>query len=112
MSRRLTTPIGDRRRMTEQAMKAKRSRRVRVLAMMEGRGRSGASALDIAKTMGSCREAAGLAEGVRLVGEGLAVATRGNLFMLAKYEGKSVPPAFEVDNIGRRAFRRQSFPQP
>jgi hypothetical protein len=99
--------------------KRRRDGRTKALEMVTRRGRMGASALDIgdalAEAMGPRqrrgfrrrdREAAGLAEGLRLVRAGLAVPTRGNLFMLAKHEGKAVPPAVEADGI------RRSYPRP
>ena len=87
------------------------------LALVARHGRNGVSALDIgnAVTKGpAChrlsmrvRELMGLELATRLVRDGLVTATRGNCFILARYKGKAVPPAVEVESDGIR--RRPSY---
>lgn len=71
----------------------------RALRRLAKRGRAGATARDIADS-----EAAGVPIGATLVRLGLAVVTRGNRFVLAKYAGKAVPGATVWDD-DRRAGR-------
>ena len=53
------------------------------------------------------RELMGLELATRLVRDGLVTATRGNCFILARYKGKAVPPAVEVESDAIR--RRPSY---
>jgi hypothetical protein len=96
--------------------KRRRDDRANAIEMVTRRGRAGASALDIGNALADAmgprqrrgfrradREAAGLAEGLRLAQEGLVVVTRSNQFMLTKHKGWSVTPASQTDDLG---FRR------
>jgi hypothetical protein len=79
--------------------------RVMALALIGRRGKDGASALDIGVAMlaarsprhrhmsKAARESMGLEMAASLVRGGLVVATRNNRFMLARYQGHSVPPS-------------------
>jgi hypothetical protein len=84
------------------------------------RGRDGASAFEIGKAIAAARrprwtvghvsgdqkEALGLAEGARLVRDGLAVATRENRFMLARFEARSVAPSVRLEDQPPPGFVR------
>jgi hypothetical protein len=95
--------------LTETKMgKRRRDRRAMALAMIRRCGKGGASALDIGNAVAAARhrmsmrarEMVGLEMATRLVRDGLVTATRGNCFILARYKGKAVAPAVEVDALG------------
>ena len=83
------------------------------MEVLAGRGRNGASTLDIGEAVTARwsrrmskadRDAVGLAMATRLVRDGLAVATRGNRFMLPEYDGEAVPPAVRVEDVPAPGF--------
>jgi hypothetical protein len=95
--------------LTETKMgKRRRDGRAMALAMIRRCGKGGASALDIGNAVAAARhrmsmrarEMVGLEMATRLVRDGLVTATRGNCFILARYKGKAVAPAVEVDALG------------
>ena len=71
----------------------------RGLRRLAKRGRAGGTVRELANS-----EAAGVPIGATLVRLGLAVVTRDNRFVLAKYAGKAVPGAIAWDD-DRRAGR-------
>jgi hypothetical protein len=92
------------------------------LEIITGRGRAGATALEIgvavvlswrnrgkvwrrARGMRMAdREALGLAAALRLVEGGQVVATEHNRFMLVRFAKKSVPPAVRVEDMPAPGF--------
>jgi hypothetical protein len=84
--------------------------------MIGERGRNGASALEIGIAMASgtpacqrmgmvAKENLGLEMAARLVREGVAAATRGNLFMLAKLSDETVPPLVRCEDMPSPGFQ-------
>jgi hypothetical protein len=95
----------------------RRSGRAKAMAFMAAHGRSGATALEIgiASVAGTRRahamgragiEQMGLALGVALAREGLAVATKGNRFVLMQHAKQAVPPVVAVEDTPPPGFIR------
>jgi hypothetical protein len=85
------------------------------LAAIAEHGRDGASGLQVGQAVTAKwsrpmsmadKEAVGLAMVVRLVRDGLVVATRGNRFMLRTLEGRAVPPALRLEDMPQPGFVR------
>ena len=90
---------------------SKSSTTKKALEAIERRGRAGASALEIGKAVAKRRkwmsvhalEALGLKAATKLVHDELVTATRCNLFVATRYQGRYVPSPVVSDALG---FRR------
>jgi hypothetical protein len=105
--------------MSKRHKRRMEARAVAALAMIAEQGRHGATALDVGAVVtakwtrrmsDADKEVLGLATGARLVRDGLVVVTRGNRFMLTRFDGKAVPPPVRVEDMPAPGFSRVPAP--